>query len=44
MDIRNTKINIFSNSDELLEFLKTKRINNYAFNFEPLKQKRENNF
>ena len=35
-------INIFNNSDELLEFLKTKKINDYAFYFEPLKQKREN--
>jgi len=42
MDIITTKINIFSNSDELLKFLKTKEINNYAFYFEPLGQKKGN--
>ncbi|WHE06047.1 hypothetical protein PGH24_07635 [Thermoanaerobacterium thermosaccharolyticum] len=42
MDNIITKINIFSNSDELLKFLKTKEINNYAFYFEPLGQKKRN--
>lgn len=42
MNVRNVKINVFSNSDQLLEFLKTKRIYNYTYNFEPLQKGEEN--
>ncbi|ADL68464.1 hypothetical protein Tthe_0928 [Thermoanaerobacterium thermosaccharolyticum DSM 571] len=42
MDNIITKINIFSNSDKLLKFLKTKEINNYAFYFEPMAEKKKN--
>lgn len=42
MDNRNTKIHIFSNSDRLLEFLKTKQIYNYTYSFEPFKSVEKN--
>jgi len=41
MDIIKTKVNIFSNSDELLKFIKMKDINNYSFYFEPMAEKRK---